>query len=34
MQEKEVREIEKQKEARKGGRAAYRIVIEEWNEAE
>jgi hypothetical protein len=32
--EKEVREIEKQKEARKGGRAAYRTAIEEWNEAE
>jgi hypothetical protein len=32
--EKEVQEIEKQKEARKGGRAAYRTAIEEWNEAE
>lgn len=32
--EKEVQEIEKQKEARKGGRVAYRMAIEEWNEAE
>jgi hypothetical protein len=32
--EREVREIEKQKEARKGGKVAYRMAIEEWDEAE
>lgn len=32
--EREVHEIEKQKEVRKGGRVAYKTAIEEWNEAE
>ena len=32
--EKEVRDVEKQKEARKDGKAAYRMAIEEWNDAE
>jgi hypothetical protein len=32
--EKEVREIERQKGARKDGKAAYRTAIDEWNEAE
>ena len=32
--EKEVRDVEKQKEARKDGKAAYRTAIEEWNDAE
>ena len=32
--EKEVRDVEKQKEARKDGKTAYRTAIEEWNAAE
>jgi hypothetical protein len=32
--EKEVRDNEKEKEARKDGKAAYRLAVEEWNEAE
>jgi hypothetical protein len=32
--EKEVQDVEKQKEVRKDGKAAYRLAIDEWNEAE